>query len=69
MTPSALGYFGINRLIWFDGPTPTIREPQCTPNPARGYTPHLQVDYRQHVGKIHRHCAQHLYDEAQGSKN
>ena len=41
MTPSALGYFGISRLIWFDGPTPTIWEPQRTPNLAVGYTPHL----------------------------
>ena len=41
MTPLALGYFGISRLIRFDGPTPTIWEPQRTPNPAGGYTPHL----------------------------
>jgi len=41
MTPLALGYFGISRLIQFDGPTPTIREPQCTPKLAGGYTPHL----------------------------
>ena len=45
MTPSALGYFGISRLIPFDGPTPTIQEPQRTPNPAGGYTPHWMVDY------------------------
>ena len=53
MTPSALGYFGISQLILFDGPTPTIREPQRTPNLARGYTSHLMVDYRRHVAKIH----------------
>ena len=41
MTPLASGYFGISRLIQFDGPTPTIREPQCTPKLAGGYTPHL----------------------------
>ena len=63
MTPLALGYFGISRLIRFDGPTPTIREPQRTPNPAGGYTPHLQVDYHRHVAEIHRCCARHLYDE------
>jgi hypothetical protein len=45
MTPFALGYFGISRLILFDGPTPTIWEPQRTPNLAGGYTPHLMVDY------------------------
>ena len=54
MTPSALGYFG---------PTPTIRAPQHTPNPTRGYTPHLMVDYHHQVAKIHCRCAQHLYDE------
>ena len=54
MTPSALGYFGISRLIRFDGPTPTILEPHHTPNLAGGYTPHLQVDYRQHVAEVHR---------------
>ena len=63
MTPSALDYFGISRLIWFDGPTPTIWEPQRTPNPAGGYTPHLQVDYHRYVAEIRRHRAQHLYDE------
>ena len=61
MTPSAPGYFGISHLIWFDGPTP-IWEPQRTPNPARGYTPHLQVDYRRHVAEIRHRRAQHLYD-------
>ena len=60
---SILGYFGISRLIWFDGPTPTIWEPQRTPNPARGYTPHMQVNYRRHVPEICRCHAQHLYDE------
>ena len=63
MTPSAPGYFGISHLIRFDGPTPTIRGSQRTPNPAGGYTPHLQVDYRRHVAEIHHHRAQHLYDE------
>ena len=63
MIPFALGYFGISRLIPFDGPTPTIREPQRTPNPAGGYTPHLMVDYHRHVAEIHRQHAQALYDE------
>jgi len=63
MTPLALGYFGISRLIPFNGPTPTIREAQRNPNPAGGYTPHLMVDYRRHVAEIHCRCAQPLYDE------
>ena len=41
MTPSAPSYFVISRLIRFDGPTPTIREPQRTPNLAGGHAPHL----------------------------
>ena len=52
MTPSALGYFGVSRLVPFAGPTPSIREPQHTPNPAGGYTPHLMVDYRSHAAEI-----------------
>ena len=63
MTPLALGYFGISRLISLDGPTPTIRELQRTPNPAGGYTSHLMVDYRRHVAEIHRWHAKPLYDE------
>ena len=69
MTPLALGYFGISRLIPFDGPTPTIREPQRTPNPARGYTPHLMVNYRRHMAEIHRRRAQPLYDEPKDLRN
>jgi len=63
MTPSASGYFGVNRLVSFLGPTPMIREPQRTPNLAGGYTPHLMVDYCCHVAKIRRRHAQPLYDE------
>ena len=33
MTPSALGYFGVSRLVPFAGPAPSIREPQHTPIP------------------------------------
>ena len=51
MTPSALGYFGVSRLVPFTGPTPTIREPQRTPNLAGGYTPYFMVDYHRHVAK------------------
>jgi len=61
--PFGLGYFGISRLLPFTGPTPSIREPQRTPNPAGGYTPHLMVDYHRHVAEIRRQHAQHLYDE------
>ena len=63
MTPSALGYFGVSRLVPFTGSTPTIREPQRTPNPAGGYTPHLMIDYHCHVADICRRRAQPLYDE------
>ena len=63
MTPSAPGYFGVNRLVPFTCLTPSIREPQRTPNPAGGYTPHLMVDYHRHVAKIRRRHAQPLYDE------
>ena len=63
MTPSALSYFGVYWLIPLDGPTPTIHGPQCTPNPARGYTPHLMVDYHHQVAEIHHRHAQHLYDD------
>ena len=61
--PSGLGYFGISRLLPFVGPTPSIRVPQHTPNPAGGYTPHLMVDYRCHVAEIRHWHAQLLYDE------
>ena len=47
--PSGPGYFGISRLLPFVGPTPFIQEPQRTPNPTSGYTPHLMVDYCRHV--------------------
>ena len=63
MTPSAPGYFGISRLIPFNGSTPTIQKAQRTPNLAGGYTPHLMVDYHRRVAKIHRQCAQPIYDE------
>jgi len=63
MTPSAPGYFGISRLIPFNGSTPTIQKAQRTPNLAGGYTPHLMVDYHRHVAEIHRQHAQPLYDE------
>ena len=63
MTPSTLGYFGVSRLVPFTRPPPSIQEPQRTPNPASGYTPHLMVDYRHHVAEICRRHAQHLYDE------
>jgi len=61
--PFGSGYFGINRLLPFAGPTPSIWEPQRTPNPAGGYTPYLMVDYHHHVAEIHRRRAQPLYDE------
>ena len=37
--PSGLGYFGASHLVPFQGPLPTIREPQRTPNEASGFTP------------------------------
>ena len=63
MIPSTPGYFGVSRLVPFASPTLTIREPQRTPNPTGGYTPHLMVDYHRHVVEIHHRRAQPLYDE------
>ena len=61
--PNGIISFGESRLVPFQGPTPTIREPQRTLNPAGGYTPHLSVDYSCDVQRLRQQHARNLYEE------
>ena len=57
------GPAGVYQLVPFTDVSPIMREPTMAPNPADGWTPPLQVDYRHRVKDIRYNRNKNLYVE------